>query len=361
MGFYKSKSLKAGPFRFNFSRQGVGVSAGSSLFRVGIGPRGNYVRIGPRGFSYKATLPAEKKIKVPPSDKNTEMVSAELSSVEMKEIESADVLQLKDSSSAELLDEMNTKFKKISLKPFFRTLLIINFILLLFNPVAMILLIPIPILLIAFYWAGHRDKRVKTVVLFYELDETTEKAYQYLHETFNDLKSCKKKWHIAASGEITSLAERKRQAGASNLVNRQPTGLFIGAPPFVSTNITVPGVFVGKQTLYFFPDRVLIYQKGYGVGAIAYSDIRLDCGTTNFIEEGPVPGDTQIVGHTWKYVNKSGGPDRRYNDNKELPICLYSELHFYSSEGLNELIQLSKPGIGADFFAALKKMDTVLK
>lgn len=361
MGFYSRKSLKAGPFRFNFSKKGVGVSVGFSLFRVGIGPRGNYVRIGPRGFSYNTTLPAEKKTKAPQLEQDTRRVPTELSSVEMKEIESTDVLQLKDSSSTELLDEMNMKFKKKSIKPFILTLLTINIILFLLDTSSMILLIPLPFLLAAVYWAARRDQRVKTVVLFYELDETTERAYQCLHDAFNDLKFVERAWHIAAAGEITKLAERKRQAGAHTLVDRQSTGLSLNAPPFVSTNIVVPGIMVGKQTMYFFPDRVLIYQKGYGVGAIAYSDIRLEIGNTNFIESDSVPGDTQIVGHTWKYVNKKGGPDRRYKDNIKLPICLYSELHFHSPGGLNELIQLSKPGIGANLLAALKKMAAIIK
>jgi hypothetical protein len=49
MGFYIRKSVKAGPFRFNLSKSGLGVSAGIPGFRVGTGPRGNYVQMGPAG------------------------------------------------------------------------------------------------------------------------------------------------------------------------------------------------------------------------------------------------------------------------------------------------------------------------
>ncbi|WP_428833621.1 DUF4236 domain-containing protein [Mycolicibacterium porcinum] len=56
VGFYVRKSLKAGPFRFNLSNSGLGVSVGVPGFRVGTGPRGNYVRMGHAGVFYQATL-----------------------------------------------------------------------------------------------------------------------------------------------------------------------------------------------------------------------------------------------------------------------------------------------------------------
>jgi Protein of unknown function (DUF4236) len=46
VGIYIRKSVRAGPFRFNLSKSGVGVSAGVPGFRIGTGPRGNYVFAG---------------------------------------------------------------------------------------------------------------------------------------------------------------------------------------------------------------------------------------------------------------------------------------------------------------------------
>ena len=54
MGFYLRKSLSAGPFRFNLSKSGVGVSVGVPGFRVGTGPRGNYVSVGGSRIRYRA-------------------------------------------------------------------------------------------------------------------------------------------------------------------------------------------------------------------------------------------------------------------------------------------------------------------
>lgn len=43
MGFYFRKSVRLGPLRFNLSKSGIGTSVGVKGFRLGAGPRGNYV------------------------------------------------------------------------------------------------------------------------------------------------------------------------------------------------------------------------------------------------------------------------------------------------------------------------------
>ena len=45
MAFYIRKAVKVGPFRFNLSKSGVGVSGGVTGLRMGTCPRGNYVHM----------------------------------------------------------------------------------------------------------------------------------------------------------------------------------------------------------------------------------------------------------------------------------------------------------------------------
>jgi uncharacterized tellurite resistance protein B-like protein len=67
-----------------------------------------------------------------------------------------------------------------------------------------------------------------------------------------------------------------------------------------------------------------------------------------------------VVDHTWQYVNKSGGPDRRFNNNRQIPICLYEELWLSSPTGLNEVIQISRTGIGEHANAALQALADIV-
>lgn len=58
MGWYLRKSVKIGPMRVNFSRRGIGVSAGVKGFRIGTGPRGSYVAGGRGGVYFRQRLRA---------------------------------------------------------------------------------------------------------------------------------------------------------------------------------------------------------------------------------------------------------------------------------------------------------------
>ena len=57
MGFYIRKSLSFGPIRLNFSKSGVGISAGVRGARVGVNSRGKrYIHAGRHGIYYRRML-----------------------------------------------------------------------------------------------------------------------------------------------------------------------------------------------------------------------------------------------------------------------------------------------------------------
>ena len=76
---------------------------------------------------------------------------------------------------------------------------------------------------------------------------------------------------------------------------------------------------------------MLIFKKFGGVGSRKYNDMIANFSLTNFVETEFVPRDAEVVRYTWKYVNKSGGPDKRFKDNRKLPICYYGELRMQST------------------------------
>jgi hypothetical protein len=66
-----------------------------------------------------------------------------------------------------------------------------------------------------------------------------------------------------------------------------------------------------------------------------------------------VPGDSRAVGSTWEYVNVKGGPDRRFNNNRQLPIMSYGELTLSSTNGFQAIWQFSQPQAAAAFASAV--------
>lgn len=362
MGFYIRKSLKVGPIRFNISKSGVGVSTGFKGFRIGTGPRGNYIHAGCKGIYYRASFPLSNQNKKSNRRSKEEVDSSQnhldTNNTELQEIESGDVLAMHDSTATLLLEELNSKKKKLRLFPVvFCLAMLLGFIILVSSISILIKLIIIPIIIYSIYYAFNYDLLNKTVVLFYEFDDELEKAYQLLHDSFDQLSKSVKIWHITAQGKSN---DWKRNAGATSIVNRNQIKLKKMSPPFIKTNISVPAIPAGKQTLYFFPERILVYDNK-GIGAVNYRDLNLEIENTKFIESDIVPRDAQIVDKTWQYVNKKGGPDKRFKDNKQLPIALYEEFHFKSNSGLNELLQFSKCNVCNSFKDSIIRLSKYIK
>lgn len=347
MSFYLRKSIRVGPLRFNLSKSGIGVSAGIPGFRIGAGPRGNYVHMGRGGVYYRKTLSPSRSERLPLQDASALSPTSSLGRVKttvgpMIEIESGSVAAMQDSSSAELLQELDEKKRKIRLGPIVAVFALVAASALFAAGVHPVIQVMIDLCwAAAVYLAFQRDELVKTVVLFYGFDASLERAYDTLHAAAAQLASCTGCWHIAASGKVY---DRKYHAGASALVDRNATLIRRSSPPFLKTNVETISIGVGKQTMFLFPDRVLVYESGK-VGAIGYDQLQISVSQKQFIEDS-APQDARVVGQTWRYVNKTGGPDRRFANNRMLPICLYDELHFTSASGLSEIIQLSKCGIG---------------
>ena len=356
MGFYLRKSISVGPIRFNLSKSGIGVSAGVKGLRFGVGPRGNYVHMGRSGLYYRATIPASSSAPSEPQRQPAHSLDPQIPTgthAPLEEIESADVAKIVDSSSRELLNELNQKQKTTRLWPIVAVASVVVLIVGLSLGWPNWLLILLLLAAIAGTYVAHsRDALTKTVVLFYDFDPEMESAYAQLHSCAGRLAGCAVAWHIEAEGKVH---DQKYHAGASNLVRRKQTFVRKAEPPYVKTNIETIAIGVGRQTLHFFPDRILVYDQN-GVGAVGYQELRVNVGTTRFIESDSVPSDAKVVDKTWKYVNKSGGPDRRFKDNKELPVCLYEEISLSSYTGLNELLQISQCGFGESFAEAIASL-----
>ena len=353
MGLYIRKALRVGPVRFNLSTSGIGVSSGVRGFRVGTGPHGNYVHVGRSGVYFRQTLRPLGPVghnEAGPTPVNAPGGGAV---GPFEEIESAAVLSLVDGEGSDLLRELNEKRKKFGL--FWPTvvLTLVAFVLLPQLDPPPWLLGLVAIIVVALWWlARTADSLRRTTVAFYYLENEIQPHFEALLEGLAELRSCARVWHIGANAAVK---ERKYHAGASTLVQRKPTSPTTGQPPRMRINIDVPLLPVGRQTLAFMPDRVLVFDPG-GVGEVGYRDLEITRRETPFADDNGAPADATVVRTTWQYVNKQGGPDRRFKANRQLPVCLYEELQFTSPSGLNEMIQASRLGAGQTIVGALEAM-----
>lgn len=263
-----------------------------------------------------------------------------------------------DSSSLRLLQELRQKRMRVSWWPVAASISPILFVLFLALGAPVWLLILVALLCGCGIAAAYlHDVLHKSAVIMYDIDSFGRPPFERLYACLMRLGQCGKVWHLNARGRVH---DRKYHAGASELVRRQGISLDTHDPPYVKTNVSTPRLRLADKSMYFLPDRILVY-AGNDVGVVAYHDLRINSASSRFIEDGSVPHDASVVDHTWRYVNKGGGPDRRFNNNHQLPVCMYEEMSLSSSSGLNEVLQASRCGLGYEICATIREMATMLE
>jgi hypothetical protein len=359
MGVSFAKSVKFGAVRFNFSGGGIGMSLGIPGLRIGSGPRGAYIGGGVAGFRYReslgsgsrpATAPGQSALS-PSQDFESGPVPNIIATVEH---EAKSVLELTDATSDSLIHSMNEQRQKMMLWPIAAAILFILLMMLrsLSNQWPGFAMPGLIALSIAFVvWVRWRDKMRKLTVLFFEPDETTAKHFEAIARGTQSAASARKLQAVAATSKYS---DTKYSAGASSGLKLTKASCAIGQAPGVVANVDAPILQATKITLAFYPDRILAFQ-GKTVGAIEYAELEASNSPVTFVESGAVPSDATVTGKTWQYVNKKGGPDKRFKNNREMPLCRYNELRLTTDRGLDVYLMCSRDGGFDDLVKVLRE------
>jgi hypothetical protein len=343
MSFYVRKSVKAGPFRFNLSKSGMGVSAGVPGFRIGTGPRGNYVRVGGSGVFYRAT----QRQGAVPEPRWTPPPPAPVADVLLEDVTGASATELLPSGSSEIVQQLNDAASRWRLFPWALGLLVI---VLLAQPiVGAILLLPgVPGLI----WLWFHDRARRTVVAFYDVNDEAARWFQRLVDAAQTLSGDDGLWRVNASGNVQTAYQYKVNAGATTIVSRSGVKASLEPPSILATNIAIPSITSGSASLFFLPDRLLV-KDAKRFSDVPYAELDIRAAPLRFTESSRPPRDAQQVDTTWQYVNVRGGPDRRFKDNRQYPVMLYGELVLLSATGLNWELQCSRPSSAEQIEATL--------
>jgi hypothetical protein len=275
-----------------------------------------------------------------------------LAGTELQEIASAPATQLADSSAVELLNELNRVKKHRDLFPLVAIVSVFFVARLLVSVAWWQTVLAFIAAFTLSIWARNNDVTNGTAVLNYSIAGQTDATFAKLRTALQDLSKCQRLWHVDASA-ITN--DWKRNAGAVSTERRSPASISTSMPARIQCNLETPMLATGTKSLYFFPDRVLVYDSS-GIGAVSYSTLDVSATQVRFIEDESVPSDALNIGATWRYVNRDGGPDRRFNNNRQLPILLYGQIGFRSSDGLNELFKCSAHAAGAQFASQMNSI-----
>ncbi|MGA4792256.1 hypothetical protein [Nocardia sp. AB354] len=206
----------------------------------------------------------------------------------------------------------------------------------------------------AVWWLRQWDQGRRNVVVFYDVTGDPAAWYDTVVTNAQALAQSHMLWRIEASRQLTGTHQRKVNALARSLINRSPVRLQFEKPKHLVTNVVVPTFVCGRDALYLLPDRILVRtQRTFS--DVTYSRLDIDWSVSRFIESGRVPRDGKQVDTTWQYANIGGGPDRRFKNNRQIPVMAYDRLTLSSGEGLSWLVDCSRPDSAKQLAAVLRR------
>lgn len=313
MGWRYRKSIGLGNgFRINISKSGIGYSWGTRGFRITKTSTGRirktYSLYG-TGISYveESGCRKNKPQNITSADPVYEMLSADI----------------KNFRTAEHIDIINKIANILRLDAICNVLLwfavmgILNYTFFILPAIGL---------------TGKIFLRILGAInLEYDFDDESKWKYNKCVDALIRLKKCHKVWQITANRINLN---KKAHSGAGISSFKEIVKIKNKAPFYIKSDIPVISIKLKKETLIFLPDKLIVSRKTK-VGAISYPDISIQVNCEKFIENGKIPKDSTVAGYVWKYANKNGGPDRRYSNNYQRPVCKYGVIRIQSTQGLN--------------------------
>ena len=313
MGFFFRKGFNSGPFRWNFSKSGLGLSFGVKGLRLGLSSSGySYIYAGRNGLYYQK----RKKLGLFKQDKTP------------------DPVRVPDFNCLENKYGFFTRF----------WLLIVSFI-----KIAIIIRL-------SFYlgqdfgfkcfWIGsayliYRYFKLKQGVPFridYDLDGPEKKIFEERLAALKNLSESDSLW-------IMIQGNRYKSWKAVNKVNRIPIKFHKINIPGFKTNVPVIGFrFNHIISLAFLPDGIWMLHDE--IRKFSYADLIFKIEKIRFTESERVPKDTEIVGQSWRFMREDGsGPDLRHKNNRQYPLCVYGEIYFLFNRGQETLFSIQSSNL----------------
>ena len=358
--FHKSINLGLG-FRVNISKSGIGYSWGGPGYRktwkANGGTRTTYSIPG-TGISYV-------------EDSNDSVSS----NGKLPRANSMERYNLENSKSYPVvngkIDALSTpenelfvkKIKSIRLKNFLTWLIGVAII---FAWVCLVNVIPeniwMPILpalccliCILCYFINSR----RFVFVEYDIAKDIQPLIEKRNHALSFLFNSSQIWNIE---QYEHVAYSRVNAGAGTNLKRSSVSFkYAKAPKYlkIADDLNVYQLSIGATRYIFLPDKILVVEF-LQVGALRYHDIAVSLADTQFIETDSNPSDAIFLYNTWQYVNNNGTPDRRFKNNRQIPVYAYKKIYLKSETGLNLHLMVSSKQNAEIFKTEWDSLDDML-
>lgn len=172
-----------------------------------------------------------------------------------------------------------------------------------------------------------------------EFDDDLKLKYQRTANAFRQLTGSARIWDVTGSYTVDRVTTR---SAASESIKR--TAVRIAMQGIDDIKCDYPAFYFQNANgadLYFYPDFIVMYRNRQELGIIGYHEIKIDFCPVRFVEDGSIPSDSKIIDYTWLKVNKNGSPDRRFKNNRQIPIVRYGDIELSTRTGIHERFEFS--------------------
>lgn len=197
----------------------------------------------------------------------------------------------------------------------------------------------------------------KRFVFFdYTIDKETEDYISKRNEAFKCLASSSKLWSIT---NYQNVAYSRVNAGCYTNIGRKSICFNCKKLPGcirTNNNEMFYQLKIGQTKYLFLPDKIIML-RFLNAAVLSYCDISISLEKVNFVEKESPPIDALLLYHTWLYVNNDGSPDRRFNNNIQLPVYRYIKILIKSYNGLNLQLMSSNETKAEEFKRLYDELD----
>ena len=369
--FRKSVTVFPG-FKLNFSKSGMSATVGMKGMSVNLGSSGTYLNVGLPGTGLydRIKLDNQKHLSLP-SNLNASTNTLVIQGSNQNEIEyksfnpelvtSEGLFGLKEAIIQAKIEKHELLKEKNKAKIYFY-----------FSKVFYIISC---LLIFGFFIKWPKQKLQQHKVTYNEIKKIHDEfgleiefnlekeiinEYIDVKNYFHEISKCQAIWDVKTSKQTDKVKERTI---ASNSITREKVSFEMAKLDFINSKFEAIRMNnIGSSDLYIYPGFVLLLNRTSGhFGLVDFREINLSFSNTSFVEDESVPTDSKVIGKTWRYANKNGSPDKRFNNNHEIPMTLYNKFFLNSKSGINECYMVSNYEIGSKFCEAFDRYIQTLK
>ena len=153
------------------------------------------------------------------------------------------------------------------------------------------------------------------------LTEEQKSMFKTLCERFEHLLDTDKVWIITDETAVT-LAK----SSAKRSLNRKEASLYAGIFNYLKSIFDIPVFDTGTTKYYIYPQYIIKATNAVDFSILPHTTSSISFLPVRFQEDETAPNDARFLNYTWQYVNKNGGPDKRFSNNRQIPVYAYAQI-----------------------------------